>query len=99
MGFIRTIDESATAAELRRYLGPEVHKLLPDQSALDERRLAVSLLRMKRQTALARFEREGGTQGNDGAEHPPELLNITENLAQAERELRAFVFRRAILTP
>jgi hypothetical protein len=49
MGFVRSIDQSYASAELRRYLGPNVQKLLPDQSTLDQRRLAVSTVRIKHQ--------------------------------------------------
>jgi hypothetical protein len=49
MGFVRSIDEPSTLAELRRYLGPAVRYLLPDPEALDKRRLAVSLERIKHQ--------------------------------------------------
>jgi hypothetical protein len=59
MGFVRSIDESAPAAELRRYLGPDVQKLLPDTGVLDQKRLAVSLARIKQQAALGRVERRG----------------------------------------
>jgi hypothetical protein len=51
---------SATFADLRRYLGPEIQQYLTlDAAMLEERRIAVSLARLKYQAALSRKERAG----------------------------------------
>jgi hypothetical protein len=59
MGFIKAIDESVTAAEIRKYLGPEVQTMLPDAAALESNRLAVSVARIKTQASISAAERSG----------------------------------------
>ncbi len=65
MGFIKSVNESATMAALRKYVGPASHSHQLDGVDLDERRIAVSIARFKRQTALARSERSGGDNKGD----------------------------------
>lgn len=91
MGFIRNIDESTTAAQLRGYLGPDVQKLLPGQVALDEKRLAVSICKMKLQTAISSSMRSGiePEQVNESVE----VRNAMLALETADRELTAFAAR------
>ncbi len=91
MGFVRSVNESNVAADLRRYLGLEVQRLLPDAAALNERRLAVSVARVKLQAALARQEREGGP--GEGSEPLPEVQALVASLGAAESDLRAFAAR------
>lgn len=91
MGFLKAIDESLTAADLRKYLGSDVHRMLPDTEELDERRLAVSVARIKVQAAEVLAER--------AAAHPnhavlsASLNEARERLKQAERDLAAFAAR------
>ena len=92
MGFVRSIDESYASAELRRYLGPNVQKLLPDQSTLDQRRLAVSTARIKHQAAVARLDRVSAND-TDKALLVDSVATAQDNLAAAEGELRAFPAR------
>lgn len=92
MGFIKAIDESSTAADLRRYLGTEVQRLLPDAAALDEKRLGVSVARMKLQTAIVLEERKGFSASEGGPE--PESIRLARSrLEEAERDLTAFPAR------
>lgn len=93
MGFVRSIDESSTPGELKKYLGPDVQKLLPDTDALDKKRLAVSLARLKQQTCLARVERRGGIHAPEAALETEQLEDASVALAKAETELRAFPAR------
>ena len=89
MGFVQSIDESATAGELRRYLGTEVVRLLPDSASFDEKRIAVSLARLRHQTAVSRAERVAG--------RVPELEASVEATASAlkiaQSDLEAFSAR------
>jgi len=93
MGFVRSINESSTAAELRRYLGPEVQRLLPDTSSLDQKRLAVSIARLKHQAALGRAERRGGINAPEAAEERKAVESASLALSEAEAELRTFPAR------
>jgi len=93
MGFLKSIDESVAAGELRRQLGSEVHRLLPNAAALEEKRVKASLARIKHQSALARAERRKGMGASDAIE-AKEVISITSAaLAQAEEELKAFPAR------
>lgn len=93
MGFVKSVDESSANAELRRYLGSNVQDLLPDPSTLDERRLAVSMARIKHQTAVTRFERRvGSVDGSDGSLLAA-VSTAADRLADAEQELRVFPAR------
>lgn len=82
MGFVKAIDESSTAAELRRYLGSEVQRLLPDSASLDEKRLALSLARLKYQASIGRVERRGDAR-------TPEDLAAIENAELAMEEAKS----------
>ncbi len=95
MGFLKAIDESSTAGDLRRHLGVEVTKLLPDAVALDEKRLAVSLARIKYQAAVVRWERRAGREsGSDLEESSVSTIDeAAANLTEAERQLREFPAR------
>jgi hypothetical protein len=93
MGFVRSIDESSTLAELRKYIGPEVQKLLPDTASLDQKRLAVSLARIKQQASTARLERRGGPEAPEAAEERKVVEAASTALSEAEAELRAFPAR------
>jgi hypothetical protein len=88
MGFVRAIDESTTVSELRRYLGADVLDLLPDAEELDERRVAVSMARLRYQTAVNRAERSGGALEASAAIDETALA-----LARAENELANFPAR------
>lgn len=92
MGFIKAIDESSTAADLRRYLGAEVQRLLPDTAALDEKRLAVSVARMKLQTAVGIEERRSSPV-TEGAPEPESIRLARTRLEEAESDLSAFPAR------
>jgi hypothetical protein len=93
MGFVRSIDESSTWSELRRHLGPDVQKLLPDPEALDRRRLAVSLARIKHQACMGRLERRGGSNAPEAAPEKEQLELASAALSEAEAEMRAFPAR------
>lgn len=93
MGFVRSIDESYTAAELRRYLGPEVQRLLPETTSLDKKRLAVSLARIKQQASSGRVQRLGGINAPEAAEERKAAESASIALSEAEAELRAFPAR------
>jgi hypothetical protein len=93
MGFLRSIDESSTTAELRRYLGPEVQKLLPDTEELTSKRLAVSLARIKHQVCLGRVERRGGINAPEVAQEKEQLEAAFGILSEAETQLRTFPAR------
>jgi hypothetical protein len=90
MGFIKSIDESSTNAELRRYLGADVLNLVPDSSEFDEKRLAVSIARLKHQAALGRAERSGNQKTPDMAET---IEAAAGSLGQAEKQLQSFPAR------
>ena len=66
--------------------------MLPDQSTLDQRRLAVSTARIKQQAAVARLDR---TLADDTDKVPliDAVATAQDNLAVAEGELRAFPAR------
>ncbi|MDF0695624.1 hypothetical protein PYR71_03680 [Rhizobium sp. MC63] len=91
MGFLKAIDESATAADLRKFLGPDVHRMLPDAEELDERRMAVSVARIKFQAAEVLAER--------GSAHPEHAIlraglnEARQRLTQAVEELASFAAR------
>jgi hypothetical protein len=91
MGFIKAIDESATAAELRRHLGSDVQRLLPAPVALDEKHLAVSMARIKLQAAIATAKR-GGAQ-EEAALETEAVRSAKSRLDGAEEGLRAFAAR------
>jgi hypothetical protein len=93
MGFLKSINESTAAAELRRHLGSDVVRLLPDAAALDEKRLKASLARIKYQGALGRVARRGGIDAPEAASEKEGLGNAAIALAQAEEDLRAFPAR------
>ena len=90
MGFVKSINESIAASELRRQLGARVQEILPDPAALDEKRLKVSLARIKYQSALTRAERvrSPGDESSD-----PAVEIALSNLAVAEDDLAAFPAR------
>jgi len=91
MGFLKAIDESSTANELRKHLGPEVQKLLPDSETLEKKRLAVSMARIKLQAAIAMAQR-GGAREEDVAETDA-VLEARSRLDAAEEDLREFSAR------
>jgi hypothetical protein len=93
MGFLRSIDESSTTAELRRYLGPDVQRLLPDTDALTGKRLAASLARIKVQVCLGRVERRGGIHAPEAAQEKEQLETASAILSEAETQLRTFPAR------
>lgn len=90
MGFVRSIDESATAAELRRNLGAEVVELLPDTKSLEEKRIAVSVARLKHQAAVARSERAGDRASDELKDAVEQSLT---NLQSAQGDLSKFPAR------
>jgi len=91
MGFVKSIEESSTATELRRYMGSDVVKLLPDQSELDARRLAVSIARIKHQAAIIRAERIAAADPSLSASS--EVEATARMLEQVEGDLRSFAAR------
>jgi hypothetical protein len=91
MGFLRSIDESAAVADLRRYLGSDILKKVVDQASCEERRLAVSLARIKHQAALTRAER--GPAHDDASASAEAVAASGDLLAEAEAELRAYAAR------
>jgi len=91
MGFLRSIDESAAAADLRRYLGSDILKKIAEQASCEEKRLAVSLARIKHQAALTRAER--GQFHDDPSASAEAIVASGELLAEAEAELAAFAAR------
>ena len=94
MGFIKSIDESSATADLRRSLGTNVQKLSPAPSVLEERRLSVSMARIKFQAASARLERKGGfVDGSDQTSLTEAVVTAADALAVAEQELRSFPAR------
>jgi hypothetical protein len=90
MGFVKSISESVAAAELRRQLGPRIQQILPDPAALDEKRLKVSLLRIKHQSAVTRAERKESSLKRSS---DPDVEAALRNLSEAQDELRAFAAR------
>ena len=92
MGFLKAIDESVTAAKLRRYLGSEVQKLLPDPKALEKELVAVSMARMKLQIAKAKDERQGGVAVEAGL-HSDAVAEALNRVHDAEEGLRRFPAR------
>jgi hypothetical protein len=93
MGFVRSIDESSTAAEIRRYLGSDVQNLSPEVKLLDQKRLAVSLARIKQQSTLAKAERRSGIDAPEAIEERRAYDAAVIALSNAEAELRAFPAR------
>jgi hypothetical protein len=90
MGFVKSIDESSTANELRRYLGSEVVRLLPDGKALEECRLAVSIASIKYQTAIAQSARD---LEPDHAGMSDAAKDALIKLTSAQSDIRAFPAR------
>jgi hypothetical protein len=80
-------------AEIRKYLGPDVLKLLPETGALNERRIAVSVARIKLQAAIGRAERRGGLDAPEAREERQAAEAASAALSEAEAELRAFSAR------
>jgi hypothetical protein len=93
MGFLRAIDESAAASDLRRYLGPEILKKVAEPTSLEEKRLAVSLARIKHQAALTRAERQLLHNTSEESAESEAAAAAGEALAEAEAELAAFPAR------
>jgi hypothetical protein len=91
MGFLRSIDESAAVADLRRYLGSDILKKIADQPSCEEKRLAVSSARIKHQAALTRAER--GSAHDDPSASAEAVAAAGDLLAKAEAELAAFAAR------
>ncbi|CAN5923021.1 hypothetical protein BH11PSE3_BH11PSE3_12430 [soil metagenome] len=82
MGFIKSVNESATMSELRKYVGPAAQNLSSNLVDIDKRRIAVSLAKFRHETALARAER-----GGQSAESANEAEAATA-LTDAEQKLR-----------
>ncbi|MEJ1935736.1 hypothetical protein WDZ92_36550, partial [Nostoc sp. NIES-2111] len=94
MGFIKSISESSANAELRRYLGSDVQKLLPAPSDLDGRRVAVSTARIKHQAAVARLGRAASLiDSSEIAQLKEAASAAATKLAEAEQQLRVFPAR------
>jgi hypothetical protein len=92
MGFVKSIEESSSGADLRRYLGAEVQQLLPKANDLDSKGLAVSLARIKHRAAVTLAARRLGANGAD-ADAEAMVDAAAENLQRAEDELRSFPAR------
>jgi hypothetical protein len=92
MGFVRSIEESSTAAELRRYMGSGVAPLLPNQSELDEKRLEVSIARIKYQFEITKAERIAGVDPVS-LSPSPDVEAAARILERRESDLRSFPAR------
>lgn len=93
MGFVKSIDELATTAELKKQLGSDVQKLLPDGASLEEKRIKVSISRIKYQAALVRAERRGGVDAPEAADERLLVESAKTELSEAEAHLRSFPAR------
>ncbi|MBY3158981.1 hypothetical protein HFO56_42680 [Rhizobium laguerreae] len=91
MGFLKSIDEASTATELKRYLGPDVQKLLPGIEELDECKERVMVERIRLQTAEAVAERSYGRPEEANAIEAVSLAR--ESLKMSEDTLSAFPAR------
>jgi hypothetical protein len=84
MGFVRSIDESTSSAALKRHLGPEAARLLPNPAVMEEKKFAVATARLKFQIAArqaARSQKNGIGQGapsSVAAESASNLLHVAE---------------------
>ncbi|WP_316231113.1 hypothetical protein [Bradyrhizobium sp. SZCCHNR1051] len=93
MGFLKAIDESAALSDLRRYLGPDILKKVAEQESLEEKRLAVSLARIKHQAALTKAERKAAVDPSGDTADREAVALAAQTLADAEAELVGFAAR------
>jgi hypothetical protein len=83
MGFIKSVNESATMSELRKYVGPAAQKVAVDVADLDRRLIAVSLAKFRYQTAKARAERSGRNEGDSNtADAMASLIDAEKKLSE-----------------
>lgn len=93
MGFIKAIDESVAASEIKRHLGQLVQSLLPDPASLEKKHLAVAMARVKHQAAVTRagrYDNSASAEARKASEAVDKALN---ELNMAEEELRGFAAR------
>lgn len=93
MGFLKAIDESAALSDLRRYLGPDILKKVAEQESLEDKRLAVSLARIKHQAALTKAERQSAIDPSAGLADREGVALAAQALADVEAELAGFAAR------
>jgi hypothetical protein len=91
MGFLKTLDETNNLTALRRHLGQDLVRLLPDQADFDEKRAKAATARLRLEAA-----ERAATKAGD-AETIEKLSNASETFALAEQELRAFSARPAFV--
>lgn len=93
MGFIKSIDESVAASDLKKHLGQAVQSLLPDAASLEEKHLAVAMARIKQQAAVSRAERYGDPASAEARTLSEAVDSAIKDLAIAEDDLRKFPAR------
>ncbi len=93
MGFIKSVDQSTTASDLRRYLGKDVQALLPEQAELDGLQLAVSTAKIKQQAARTKAERATERDGSVPKDAREALEAADQMLRNARMELNRFQAR------
>ncbi len=95
MGFIKAIDESVAASEIKKHLGQLVQSLLPDAASLERKHLAVAMARIKHQAAVNRAERFDNPASAEARKASEAVDNAITELNTAEEDLRGFAARPA----
>lgn len=87
MGFIKDLNESNAVGAIRRHLGQETIRRLPDPADHDAKRIRVSLARLRRDIAAVQLE--NSPEGSENVDARRALTLAEQELAAADESLRS----------